>query len=93
MSENGGEGLSVLGGAVRLGELFPGEWMDEHTEYREIETFLRESEGEPALTRGGDRTAPSDDHVASTTTFDDWGEMLDSALDDYCGRESSSLTE
>lgn len=93
MSEQAvGQGVSVLGGAVSLGALFPPDWMDEHTEYEDGETFFTESDGDPALTRGSDRSGPSDDHVAATTTFDDWPEMLGAALEDYQNRHSTSLT-
>ena len=94
MSEQGvRQGVSALGGAVSLAALFPPEWMDEYTEYEDIETFLADSDGEPALTRGSDRSRPSDEHVAATTAFGDWAEMLGAALEDYQHRHQASLAE
>lgn len=91
MSEQGvRQGVSVLGGAVSLGALFPPEWMDEYTEYRDVETFLAAGDG-PTLAPGSDRSGPSDEHVAATTTFDDWATMLGAALENYRDRTATSL--
>lgn len=91
MSEQGvRQGVSVLGGAVSLCALFPPEWMDEHTEYGDVEAFLADGDG-PALAPGSDRSGPSDEHVAATTAFDDWATMLGAALENYRDRTAASL--
>lgn len=90
-SESVDGGMTVLGGAVDVAELFPGEWMRAHTEFSDFDAFVAAGEGAP-MTRGGERTPGWNEHVASSTSFDDWGEMLGRALDDYRSRRASSAT-
>lgn len=90
MSENGsGNGVSVLGGALDLRELFPSEWMRTHTEYERIDAFIADGDGIPA-TRESERRPAWNEHVASTSEFDDWKEMLGEALDDYQRRRTAT---
>lgn len=93
MSGDGiGSDASVLGGALDLGELFPGTWMCEHTEYEDIDAFIEAGGGVPA-TRESDRRPDWNEHVASSTAFDDWSEMVGQALDDYRERRTGGAQE
>jgi hypothetical protein len=86
-----GRGTAVLGGALDLRELFPGAWMCEHTEFGDIDAFIEAGDGIP-VTRESDRRPAWDDHVETSTSFDDWAAMLDQALDDYRARGTASVT-
>lgn len=89
MSENvAARGADVLGGAVGLSELFPPEWMVEHTDYDDVEAFFEDAGASPVAR--AERRAPTDDHVASTTRFDGWSEMLGCALDEFGTRRRAS---
>lgn len=82
-------GVSALGGALGLTDLFPREWMCEHTEFEDIQSFIAAGDDAPEQHLDGS-TDEWDDHVSSTTQFEDWGEMLGCALDEYHERRSAT---
>lgn len=85
MSDGGPRNVRALGGAIELTELFPDEWMNEHTDLESIEEFIDADDADvPADATVDDlSTRRWDDHVADTTDFDSWSEMVSQALESY----------
>lgn len=91
-SDAADRGMTALGGALDAGELFPEEWMGEHTEFADVDSFVDAVGGGPSA-RESERRPGWNDHVAASTAFDDWTEMLERALDDYRSRRTAPLVE
>jgi hypothetical protein len=77
--------IGGLGGDVTLGDLFSDEWMDDYTAVASIGEFLAASEYEVTDQESFEEIpdAAWDDHVASHSEFEDWGEMLAAAVESY----------
>ncbi|MGV3518725.1 hypothetical protein [Luteitalea sp.] len=77
-----------LSGSVSFDELFPPEFMREHTDFTEIGEFIEASGYEVNSTEDFKRIpdAEWDAHVAARTTFRSWEEMQRQAGQEYVAR-------
>lgn len=77
--------IGALGGAVTLADLFPAEWIDDHTEFDDVRALVAESEFQVAGQSDFDAIPDRDwdSFVAAHTEFSDWEEMLGRALERY----------
>jgi hypothetical protein len=87
MNDGGPRNVHALGGAIELSELFPDEWMEDHTEFESIEEFIEADDvAVPTdATVGELSTRHWDEHVATHTDFDSWSEMVSRAVESYVG--------
>lgn len=67
--------------SVRMEEMFPAEFMEEHTEFGSFAELLQESQWDVEAQEDFEAIpdGPFDEFIAETTDFEDWEEMYTTA--------------
>lgn len=80
---------SKLSGTATFGELFDDGFMQEHTQYSNIEEFFKR--GGFIIDKEEDFDAISQDeldkHTAKTTDFENWEDMIGTAVEEFHAKE------
>ena len=74
---------------VPMGEMFPDDFMQEHTEFENVDQLFEESQWD-VESQEDFRAIPDepfDEYIAETTDFKDWDEMYSAAGGEWASRE------